>query len=417
MGPSYSRKVISGWSNYSGTVIRHKMIENEMGYRGSKSKSKKDFVKEQRVDGSWCITPMRLRCTLMGFERNYQIKIPSKQLNRSSFSTLIHNPKPKLNPWFITGFSDAEGCFSISIQPSTRMKTNWRISPSFIIKLHIKDIEILEKIQSTLGVGTIRKTGINMVIYIVESFRDLQVIVDHFDKYPLISAKILDYLIFKDCFEIIKQKEHLTEGGLYKLLSLKSSLNWGLPDKLIKAFPLLRLKKKNVVPVNKPEYIFKGITDPFWVAGFVSGDGSFHVITSTPESHAGDLGKVILRFSINLNIREKDLIKGLVIFFNSYGQQDKLSDSSIVTGLETNVKYKNYSTAEESVSLQFTKISDIVNKIIPFFEEYLIVGIKSLDFSDFHKVADIVNTKQHLTKEGFNKILKIKSSMNKNRPW
>jgi hypothetical protein len=89
MGPNYNRKIISGWSNYSGMVIRHKMNENEMGYRGSKSKSDKGFVKEQRVDGSWCFTHTlnsdraHLRYTLMGFERNYQIKILSKQLNRS----------------------------------------------------------------------------------------------------------------------------------------------------------------------------------------------------------------------------------------------------------------------------------------------------------------------------------------------
>jgi hypothetical protein len=62
------------------------MIENEMGYRGSKS----DFlslgksVKEQRVDGSWSNNTSSfyyslLRCTLMGFERNYQVKIPTKQ--------------------------------------------------------------------------------------------------------------------------------------------------------------------------------------------------------------------------------------------------------------------------------------------------------------------------------------------------
>ena len=408
MGPNYNRKVVSGWSNYSGTVIRHKMNENEMGYRGSKSVFILNTVKEQRVDGSWCITPMRLRCTLMGFERNYQIKIPSKQLNRSSFSTLIHNPKSKLNPWFITGFSDAEGCFSISIQPSARMKTHWRVSPSFLIKLHIKDIKILENIQSTLGLGRIRKTGIQMVVFTVESFRDLQVIVDHFGKYPLISAKILDYLLFKECFEKIKHKEHLTEEGLLKLVGLKSSLNWGLSEKLVNAFP-------KVVPVNKTEYIFKSIPDPFWVAGFASADGSFHVITSTTEAHTGDIGKVILRFSINLNIREKDLIIGLVNFFNSYGHTS--SNSYTVTGLETDIKYKNYSTAEKSISLQYTKTSDIVNKIIPFFEEYPILGIKSLDFSDFQQVADIVNTKQHLTKSGFNLILKIKSSMNKNRPW
>ena len=38
-------------------VTSHKMMETEMGYRGSKSKSyvhvEIDFVKEQRVDGGW----------------------------------------------------------------------------------------------------------------------------------------------------------------------------------------------------------------------------------------------------------------------------------------------------------------------------------------------------------------------------
>jgi len=89
--PSYSRKAISGWNNYSGKVTSQKINENEMGNRGSKSKSISDFVKEQRVDGSWCINTklLHLRCTLMDFERNYQIKNPSKQLNiKNNFSTL-----------------------------------------------------------------------------------------------------------------------------------------------------------------------------------------------------------------------------------------------------------------------------------------------------------------------------------------
>ena len=33
-------------------VTSYKMKETEMGYRGSKSESLVDFVKEQRVDGS-----------------------------------------------------------------------------------------------------------------------------------------------------------------------------------------------------------------------------------------------------------------------------------------------------------------------------------------------------------------------------
>jgi hypothetical protein len=37
---SQVRKCLSGWSNYSGTVISHMISENEMGDRGSKSVNK-----------------------------------------------------------------------------------------------------------------------------------------------------------------------------------------------------------------------------------------------------------------------------------------------------------------------------------------------------------------------------------------
>jgi len=332
----------------------------------------------------------------MGFERNYQFKIPSNQLNKAPFSTFIQYPE--LNPWFVTGFTDAEGCFSISIRPNANMKTSWRISPSFLIKLHIKDIAILEKIKYTLGVGTIRKAGIDMAVFAVESVKDLQVIVNHFDKYPLLTAKSSDFLIFKQCFEIIKEKKHLTSEGLLSLVALKGSLNWGLSGSLVKAFP-------NVVSVKRPEYVFESISDPNWVAGFTSGDGSFQIITGPGNT----VSSVRLRFAINLNIREKDLIEGLVLFFKSY--VNKLSDSSEIT------ISRNYYISGETISLQFGKFSDIVNIIIPFFEEYGIVGVKSLDFIDFKKAADIIKNKEHLNPEGFNEILKLKSGMNQNREW
>ena len=50
--PSHNGNIMSGWSNYSGMVTSYDMIENEMGYRGSKS-SAIALVKEQRVDGSY----------------------------------------------------------------------------------------------------------------------------------------------------------------------------------------------------------------------------------------------------------------------------------------------------------------------------------------------------------------------------
>jgi len=71
------------------------MKETEMGDRGSKSitdlhkptSHKSAIVKEQRVDGSWH-NGVCLRYTLMDFERNYQVKIPSNQINKRSFSSI-----------------------------------------------------------------------------------------------------------------------------------------------------------------------------------------------------------------------------------------------------------------------------------------------------------------------------------------
>jgi hypothetical protein len=42
-------------------------------------------VKEQRVDGSYA-NILALRCTLVGFDRNYQVKILSNQINKRLFS-------------------------------------------------------------------------------------------------------------------------------------------------------------------------------------------------------------------------------------------------------------------------------------------------------------------------------------------
>ena len=405
--PNYSRKVVSGWTNYSCKVISYSMKETEMGYRGSKSGLIKRPVKEQRVDGSYFgLKNPKLRYTLMGGESRYLVKNPSNQLINRSFSTL--NLQSKLNPWEITGFIDAEGSFTITIYPDNRSRLKWAVQPIFTINLHRKDLPIFEEIKNTLQLGNIVNRSKSVVSYKIGSKKELKGLIHHLDKYPLVTCKFSDFLLFKQCFEIIKQKEHLTNEGILKLVGLKSSLNWGLSENLKKAFPPQR---GNVITVNRPEYKFKNISDPFWVAGFASGDGSFHLITSTPNTEKSL--KVYLRFSIRLNIREEELIKGLANFFKSYDNSSKVSTVEVVT--DKNIK--NIYTLENSVGLQITKFSDIVNIIIPFFDKYPIEGIKSLDFSDFKKVTEIMKSKEHLTSEGFKKILEIKSSMNQKRSW
>jgi len=213
----------------------------------------------------------------MGSERNFQVKILSKQRDVAKFTTMSM-PSNDISPWFFTGFADAEGSFSILIQNNIKYKTNWRVKPVFAIGLHIKytDTALLEKIKFTMGVGRIHKHSKDSRQYRVDSIEELQVIIDHFDKYPLMTAKAPDYALFKKAFNLIKGGEHLNKKGLLEIIGIKASLNLGLNLSLREAFP-------DVVVVNRPEYVFKGPLHPLWI-GFISGDGSFNIKISSSLS-------------------------------------------------------------------------------------------------------------------------------------
>ena len=75
------------------------------------------------------------------------------------------------------------------------------------------------------------------------------------------------------------------------------------------------------------------------------------------------------------------------------------------------------SKSNNTVSLAITKISELIEVIIPFFVKYPVQGLKSLDFSDFKKVAMMIGAKEHLTIKGLNSILEIKLNMNKHRKY
>jgi hypothetical protein len=103
----------------------------------------------------------------------------------------------------------------------------------------------LELIIASLGVGQIYKHGKDSIQLRVSSVKDLQVIIDHFDKYPLITQKLADYLLFKRVFELMNRKEHLTSEGLIRIIVIRASMNNGLSPELKAAFP-------NIIPAPRP---------------------------------------------------------------------------------------------------------------------------------------------------------------------
>ena len=206
---------------------------------------------------------------------NNMIKTYSVFTSRSDISTYVSALNSYnsyyLHPYYITGFVDGEGCFTISIFRDSRMFTGWQVKGIFKISLHKKDRKILELITRTLGVGKIYKRGKHYLEYRVSSVKDLKVIINHFDKYPLITKKLGDYILFKQSVYLIEKKEHLTNTGLLKLISIKAVLNWGLSKKLSESFP-------NIIPTVRPEIKSTKIQDMNWIIGFVEAEGSFQVV-------------------------------------------------------------------------------------------------------------------------------------------
>ena len=70
-----------------------------------------------------------------------------------------------LNPYYLTGFTDGEGCFLINVRPNNKMKTKYSIELVFKITLLFKDKALLEEIKYFFSVGTVTKRSDGAIQY------------------------------------------------------------------------------------------------------------------------------------------------------------------------------------------------------------------------------------------------------------
>ena len=131
-----------------------------------------------------------------------------------------------------------------------------------------------------------------------------------------------------------------------------------------------------------------------------------------------------LIFGTCLHIRDKELLIGIANYLNNYTIPTIESKNiSTVAGEKVSSdieapqgdKYIYDSINKGYTLLQVKNYEDILNKIIPFFNKYLIKGVKYLDYLDWCKGVELINNKNHLTKEGLEQLREIKSRMNRGR--
>ena len=67
---------------------------------------------------------------------------------------------------------------------------------------------------------------------------------------------------------------------------------------------------------------------------------------------------------------------------------------------------------KNEVSFRVTSLEDLTKNLIPHFSKYPLLTQKAADFKLFLQVRELIKNKGHLTTEGLQEIINIKSSIN-----
>jgi hypothetical protein len=213
------------------------------------------------------------------------------------------------------------------------------------------------------------------------------IIIPHFEKYYLLTQKAADFLLFKEVVLLMNNKSHLSYEGLIKIVSIRATINLGLSE-------VHKSEFFNLKPVPRPIINTTLIPDPQWLSGFVSGEGCFFIHIHKAKSQK--IGHQIqLIFRIYQYDRDKKLLE-LILRYLDCGKIYKQSKGNVI-------------------EIRVTKLSDITNIIIPFFDKIPIHGVKQKDYLDRCSVAKLMIEGKHLTTEGLELIHTIKSRMNTGR--
>ncbi len=134
-----------------------------------------------------------------------------------------------LDPWYVTGLTEGEGCFCISLAVRAKLRTGLEVRPSFSLSLNEKDLRLLEDLQAFFGRGWIRESkGDRTFKFEVRAIRDLTgAILPHFERFPLRGYKARSCAGFSRVCEMIEQGDHLQRDGLREIVGIAYQINLG----------------------------------------------------------------------------------------------------------------------------------------------------------------------------------------------
>lgn len=294
----------------------------------------------------------------------------------------------KLNPWYVTGFTDAEGSFSINT--TTTATDKLKVGLQYKVTQLASSEGVLHDLVEYFKTGKVhidnRSTG--TLKYQVQDLASIrECILPHFQEYPLQTSKALDYKDWSKAVDLLTNKWHYQPEGKQLLLDIKQGMNNARPK------------------AERWDYL-NGLRDiiklyPNWVQGFIDGEGSFqfrladqvsrnsHYIAANPTLEIAQSNHDVVILEAILNFLDSGYVKPK---FDTTSMSDTLDSRSV----------SRYVTNNEG-------------KVTAFLDDYPLKTLKQLDYIDWKKLIDMKNEGLHKTEEGRAVMEEIKSKMNRYR--
>lgn len=153
------------------------------------------------------------------------INVLNKKFGENTIIFINKAVSIKLQDAWLSGFTDAEGCFNVSITSNTKYVLGHVIKMRFI--LDQKDEAILNIIKDLFGFGkvTLRSETKNVYRYTATEFKNMNDIKSYFNIFPLLTKKAFSYNNWLSIHNIITHKLHLTEEGLAQVRKMQKEIN------------------------------------------------------------------------------------------------------------------------------------------------------------------------------------------------
>lgn len=220
-------------------------------------------------------------------------------------------------------------------------------------------------------------------------------------------------------------KERIGYGNIYKIKGKRAySYVLAKSDGMIRVIDLINGKLRTEIKYNQVLYLLNNnnlisqyskpftmntTTDfnNFWLTGFIDSDGSFQI--KIVKRIINGKEKTEIRLKLQIAQKYKNILEDIKNFLIIASNSNNNPSGGIYIGTR---KHIDKETKEVKITYYFETTSfGIFKKVINYIDNYPLISYKRLNYMWIRKAYLLIQSKEHLTRTGLQKIIDYKNKM------